>query len=234
MISAVPLKMRAGAPGPLARSSDCPTVVPAQGRPTALRSVLTVGISRLAAAAGADIFLPERLTPPPSAAGSALAAVRAEVDYAGTDVVTFALLRPEGLPASPAAADLPVRQHPDNPAYAVRYAHAHAASILRQAADLRVDAGRRKRSHHACSANRRSGRCSVPCPGSRNGWPGRRADSGRGSFTGTWRGWHPPATTAGRAAPRCRSAGSVRRGIPARPERGCGWWRRRGRRWRAG
>jgi len=97
--------------------------------------------SRLAATAGADVNLPERLPPPPPAAFSAPSPVQAALDYAGADVVTFALLRPGGIPPSPAAADLPVRQHPGNPAYAVRYAHAHAASILRQATDLRVDAG---------------------------------------------------------------------------------------------
>jgi arginyl-tRNA synthetase len=36
---------------------------------------------------------------------------------------------------------VPVRYHLDNPVYAVRYAHAHAASTLRQAADLGLGAG---------------------------------------------------------------------------------------------
>jgi arginyl-tRNA synthetase len=62
------------------------------------------------------------------------------IAYAGEDAVRFALsLLASGVPRPPGP-DLDPRavaaQHLGNPAYAVRYAHAHAASALRQAADL--------------------------------------------------------------------------------------------------
>jgi arginyl-tRNA synthetase len=62
------------------------------------------------------------------------------IAYAGEDAVRFALSRlASGVPRPPGP-DLGPRalaaQHLGNPAYAVRYAHAHAASALRQAADL--------------------------------------------------------------------------------------------------
>ncbi len=113
--------------------------------------------ARLAAKAGAEIF-PERLPPgrshgsagagtdaeqlPPGRfRGSAAATVAAALGYAGSDAVRYALIRrvrgwPDG-----ATAEVPVRYHLDNPVYAVRYAHAHAASTLRQAADLGLGAG---------------------------------------------------------------------------------------------
>ena len=60
--------------------------------------------------------------------------------YAGEDAVRFALSRlASGVPRPPGPELDPRRmaaQHLGNPAYAVRYAHAHAASALRQAADL--------------------------------------------------------------------------------------------------
>lgn len=62
------------------------------------------------------------------------------IAYAGEDAVRFALSRltsgahrPPGPAPDPRAV---AAQHLGNPAYAVRYAHAHAASALRQAADL--------------------------------------------------------------------------------------------------
>jgi len=63
------------------------------------------------------------------------------IAYAGADAITYALARlpprgPARLDARRAAA-----HHLGNPAYAVRYAHAHAASALRQAADLGLDRG---------------------------------------------------------------------------------------------
>ena len=69
--------------------------------------------------------------------------------YAGEDAVRFALTRlASGVPRPPGPELDPramAAQHLGNPAYAVRYAHAHAASALRQAADLGLpgpDAGR--------------------------------------------------------------------------------------------
>jgi arginyl-tRNA synthetase len=94
---------------------------------------------RLGRKAGASDFperLPQRipLTTPAFPVGTASG-------YAGPDSLRYALLtRPRGWrPAS--IADLPVRYHRANPVYAVRYAHAHAASTLRQAADLGLDRG---------------------------------------------------------------------------------------------
>jgi arginyl-tRNA synthetase len=62
------------------------------------------------------------------------------IAYAGEDAVRFALSRlASGAPRPPGRGPDPravAAQHLGNPAYAVRYAHAHAASALRQAADL--------------------------------------------------------------------------------------------------
>jgi len=98
----------------------------------ALAAELTV---RLAAAAGATVFIdPERaryLAPPPPARGPVAEAIA----YAGPDAVRFALARmpPGGQPPEPA---LIARHVLANPAYAVRYAHAAAAAVLRWAAAL--------------------------------------------------------------------------------------------------
>ena len=69
--------------------------------------------------------------------------------YAGEDTVRFVLSRlARGVPRPPGPELDPrgmAAQHLGNPAYAVRYAHAHAASALRQAADVGLpgpDAGR--------------------------------------------------------------------------------------------
>ena len=63
------------------------------------------------------------------------------VAYAGGDAITYALARL--LPRGPARVDarLAAAYHLGNPAYAVQYAHAHAASALRQAADLGLSRG---------------------------------------------------------------------------------------------
>lgn len=63
------------------------------------------------------------------------------IAYAGVDAITYTLARLP--PRGPALADarLAAAHHLGNPAYAVRYAHAHAASALRQAADLGLDRG---------------------------------------------------------------------------------------------
>ena len=69
--------------------------------------------------------------------------------YAGEETVRFVLSRlTSGVPRPPGPGLDPrgmAAQHLGNPAYAVRYAHAHAASALRQAADVGLpgpDAGR--------------------------------------------------------------------------------------------
>jgi len=79
-----------------------------------------------------------------SAGGSTASAagpVAEAVAYAGADAITYALARL--LPRGPAWVDarLAAAHHLGNPAYAVQYAHAHAASALRQAADLGLGRG---------------------------------------------------------------------------------------------
>jgi len=105
------------------------------------RAALAVELTaRLAAAAGATpIFFPERaLVPPPPPlplpAPGAIP-VAAATSYAGYDAVRFALARtpPDGV--TPEASAL-ARHILTNPAYAVRYAHAAAAAVLRWAATL--------------------------------------------------------------------------------------------------
>jgi len=63
------------------------------------------------------------------------------IAFAGPGPVTFALARLP--PGGPVRLDprTVAAQQAGNPAYAVRYAHAHAASVLRQAADLGLDRG---------------------------------------------------------------------------------------------
>jgi arginyl-tRNA synthetase len=106
---------------------------------------------RLAEAAGAEVtwvpLVPEKswvpLLPGQTAPGGG-GPVAEALAYAGQDAVRFTLSRlvsgPGGRPPGLSAPGLTPRamaaQHLGNPAYAVRYAHAHAASALRQAADL--------------------------------------------------------------------------------------------------
>jgi arginyl-tRNA synthetase len=98
----------------------------------ALAGQLTV---RLAAAAGATCpFDPERTgfyAPAPLSRGP----VAEAISYAGPDAVRFALARmPPG--GEPPEATVIARHVLANPAYAVRYAHAAAAAVLRWAAAL--------------------------------------------------------------------------------------------------
>jgi hypothetical protein len=89
--------------------------------------------ARLAGTAGATIiFLPERTVVPPPAPASPIPAA---VAYAGLDAVRFALAAtPPG--GAPPKAEVIARHVLGNPAYAVRYAHAAAAAVLRWAASL--------------------------------------------------------------------------------------------------
>jgi arginyl-tRNA synthetase len=108
------------------------------GARAALAAHLT---ARLAATAGATLFYaaersvvpaPAPLTPAPAEPDS-LAHARW---YAGPDAVRFALARmPPGHAEPPRAAQI-ARHLIANPAYAVRYAHAAAAAVLRWAAAL--------------------------------------------------------------------------------------------------
>jgi arginyl-tRNA synthetase len=98
----------------------------------ALAAELTV---RLAAAAGAVID-PERAqvpAPPPPSRGPVAEAVA----HAGPDAVRFALARMPPGGRAPEAAVI-ARHVLANPAYAVRYAHAAAAAVLRWAAALGI------------------------------------------------------------------------------------------------
>ncbi len=105
----------------------------------AQQDVAAAVTGRLAEAAGATVKvqdLPQRTAPP------AQAAPAAAVAFAGADAVRYALAR-----ATPAGAGMiDVRRYVvndlENPFFAVRYAHADAASVLRWAADLGVDRGR--------------------------------------------------------------------------------------------
>jgi arginyl-tRNA synthetase len=97
---------------------------------------------RLAAAAGAQVLWEHPTqrfsgadSPPETTSGP----VADSINFAGVDAIRYALCRtPGGAAVDPRAA---AAQHLGNPAYAVRYAHAHAASALRQAADLGLDLG---------------------------------------------------------------------------------------------
>ena len=104
---------------------------------------------RLAEAAGAHVTWEhdtERITAPHPAAPVTEdrveeGPVAEAVAYAGGDAITYTLARL--LPRGPARVDvrLAAAHHLGNPAYAVQYAHAHAASALRQAADLGLSRG---------------------------------------------------------------------------------------------
>jgi arginyl-tRNA synthetase len=118
-------------------------LVHAQTWEEARQRVDTTVTGRLAEAAGAHVRWKhdaERIAaphPPAPVTGPVAEAVA----YAGADAITYALARL--LPRGPAHVDarLAAAHHLGNPAYAVQYAHAHAASALRQAADLGLGRG---------------------------------------------------------------------------------------------
>jgi len=100
---------------------------------------------RCATAAGAELTWAEPPTAPLGPAPPGGSPVADAIAYAGEEAIRFALvvaapLAPGGrAPAvDPRAA---AAQHLGNPAYAVRYAHADAASAVRQAADLGLPMG---------------------------------------------------------------------------------------------
>jgi arginyl-tRNA synthetase len=93
---------------------------------------------RLAAAAGAKVKV-QSASERTCRAG--LSAPAAAVASAGADAIRYALARmPPGRPAAIDAVTV-ARNDLGNPFFAVRYAHAHAASVLRWAADLGIDRG---------------------------------------------------------------------------------------------
>jgi arginyl-tRNA synthetase len=104
---------------------------------TALAARLTVSLAAAAGATVADPPATERKRPTlpahPSSPASPPPPARA-VSFAGRDAVTFTLAR--AIPGKPPRLDeeIMARRVPANPAYAVRYAHARAASGVRWAA----------------------------------------------------------------------------------------------------
>jgi arginyl-tRNA synthetase len=94
--------------------------------------------ARLAAAAGATV---KEGAKPPATGQRPATEVAAAVAYAGPDEVRFSLAR--SAPGHPRRIEAAIiaRHVPDNPAYAVRYAHARAASGVRWAAALGAEAG---------------------------------------------------------------------------------------------
>ena len=142
------LRERIAAAGPAAAASAALRGVtvpaPPPGDPlgaagwTEARQALAAQLTaRLAAAAGATVPLPrhpERSRRDPAAHQRPSTEVATAVAFAGPDAVLFALAR--AAPGRPVRIDPAViaRHVPDNPAYAVRYAHARAASGVRWAA----------------------------------------------------------------------------------------------------
>jgi arginyl-tRNA synthetase len=126
----------AGATVPAPRDPD---LALAPGWAGARRRLSDFISGRLAEAAGAHI-LPahdsERQSGPAPQPRDAPGPVADAIAFAGSGAITYSLARiPPGSPAVPDSCGA-AAHHLGNPAYAVRYAHAHAASALRQAADL--------------------------------------------------------------------------------------------------
>ena len=110
--------------------------------PSARAALAAEVTARLAATAGATFYRERPFLPPPvllSPLTEAVALPLPEaIAYAGPDAVRFALARtPPG--GDPPRAAVIARHILGNPAYAVRYAHAAAAAVLRWAADSGVN-----------------------------------------------------------------------------------------------
>lgn len=121
-----------------------PDLATAPGWADARRRLAAFLTGRLAEAAGARTFPSlhaERDPVPGPGPGPATGPVADAIDFAGAGAIRYALARiPPGAPArvDPGHA---AQRRLDIPAYAVRYAHAHAVSALRQAADLGLSLG---------------------------------------------------------------------------------------------
>jgi arginyl-tRNA synthetase len=135
------LAIRIAHAGPACAESDAlagrtvpvPWPAPVADWPQARAALAAELTGRLAAAAGA-IIDPER-APVPAPPPPPRDPVAEAIDYAGPDAVRFALARmPPG--GKPPEAMVVARHELSNPAYAVRYAHAAAAGVLRWAAAL--------------------------------------------------------------------------------------------------
>jgi arginyl-tRNA synthetase len=105
----------------------------------ARRRVAAEVTARLAAAAGATVKV---FDDPERGCHRGLPVLAAAVAFAGPDAIRYALARTQ--PGRKAAVDAAACARGDlgNPFFAVGYAHAHAASVLRWAADLGIDRGR--------------------------------------------------------------------------------------------
>jgi arginyl-tRNA synthetase len=135
------LAIRIANAGPACAASDAlagrtvpgPGPAGAPGWPRARAALAAELTARLAATAGAIIDSERALVPAP--AFPPRGPVAEAVAYAGPDAVRFALARmPPG--GQPPEAAVIARHVLANPAYAVRYAHAAAAAVLRWAAAL--------------------------------------------------------------------------------------------------
>jgi arginyl-tRNA synthetase len=130
--------------GTAVRAAPAPDLAAAAGWADARRRLAAFLTGRLAEVAGARIFpadSEERAAIPARRPGPAAGPVAAAIEFAGAAAIRYALARlPPGAPAGvdPGHA---AAQHLGVPAYAVRYAHAHAVSTLRQAADLGLSLG---------------------------------------------------------------------------------------------
>jgi arginyl-tRNA synthetase len=127
------------------RGCTIPAPIPAGPRteptwPQARAALAAELTARLAATAGATIFSAERSVVPPPSPLLAGGPVAAAIEYAGPDAVRFTLARMPPGGSRPAGAEpqaaVIARHILANPAYAVRYAHAAAAAVLRWAAVL--------------------------------------------------------------------------------------------------
>jgi len=121
-----------------------PDLAAAAGWADARRRLAAFLTGRLAEVAGACAFPSdpeERRAIQARRPAPATGPVAAAIEFAGAGAIRYALARlPPGAPAEvdPCYA---AAQHLGVPAYAVRYAHAHAVSTLRQAADLGLSLG---------------------------------------------------------------------------------------------
>ena len=121
-----------------------PDLAAASGWADARRRLAAHLTGRLAEAAGARTFSSlhaERIPVPGPSPRPRNSPVADAIGFAGAGAIRYALARiPPGAPAEvdPGHA---AQHRLDIPAYAVRYAHAHAVSALRQAADLGLSLG---------------------------------------------------------------------------------------------
>ena len=124
--------------------------------------------------------------------GPAPGPVAAAVAFAGADAIRYALVRKPAGRAGPVDARLSVRRVLDNPYFAVRFAHADAASTLRWAADLGLDRGTPGDLGRPGSASGPSKSCCRPSPGCPNASPARPAAASPTGSRGTWKAWPRP------------------------------------------